>query len=230
MTSFSRFFLPALLLLGACAGTNYVGYGDATDGPEFPSRTVAFEFGQKFYAEMPDCALIMPPATEEGLEVYAAVVEESLSRHMAMKFTRIIGPVERDIMAREMSIDLDRADDRRALAEGLGCETFVLTKINEPGADYLLVWSRVHVGLDVRMEYVYDQSMLWQSRHVAARSGGGLPLSPLGIIVNGFQAGRFAADESDIVASVIDDAVRRMVASLPDARIFRTVKETRSQQ
>ena len=46
MTIIKRFLLPALLLLGACAETKYIGYDKGPDEPGFPFRTVAFEISK----------------------------------------------------------------------------------------------------------------------------------------------------------------------------------------
>lgn len=62
--------------------------------------------------------------------------------------------------------------------------------------------------------------LLWRARHIAERSEGGIPFSPLSVVVDGITSARFAADR-EIVDSVVDDAVRRIVASLPDAISFR---------
>ena len=67
------------------------------------------------------------------------------------------------------------------------------------------------------MARVADDAVLWKARHVANRSDGGLPFSIIGVAVAGFEAARFRADE-DVPDSLIDDAVRRMMVTLPDVR------------
>jgi hypothetical protein len=65
-----------------------------------------------------------------------------------------------------------------------------------------------------------DGHVLWKARHIADRSDGGLPLSPIGIAVDTFTSAQFSSDR-EISESVVDDAVRRLVRSLPNARTYR---------
>ena len=120
-------------------------------------------------------------------------------------------------MARRMACDLVRSEDRLALAEALDCDTIVVTELTGADHSFLLVWSEVRIGLDVRLVRIRDQRVLWRGRHVADRSAGGLPLSPLGIAAQAFSSVRFSSDP-EVWHSVLDDAVRRIVSTLPDAR------------
>ena len=65
-----------------------------------------------------------------------------------------------------------------------------------------------------------DGHVLWKARHIADRSDGGLPLSPIGLVVDTYSSSQFSSDR-EIAESVVDDAVRRIVRSLPDARKYR---------
>jgi hypothetical protein len=65
-----------------------------------------------------------------------------------------------------------------------------------------------------------DGHVLWKARHIADRSDGGLSLSPIGIAVDTYSSTQFLSDR-EISDSVVDDAVRRIVRSLPDARTYR---------
>ena len=211
--------LIASLVLG-CAETRYAAYNDVKVGTEHPNRTVAFEIDRAFYTDFPDCALIMPPASAKGGGQFAALIEMALGRYLTSKFTRVINPTERDIVARRLAADLSRPEDRLALAEEVGCDSFVFTDNLDSHSKNLIVWSQVRVGLEVRMVRVRDGHMLWRARHVASRAEGGLPLSPITFVVETFSSTRFSRDR-EVAASVVDDALRRLVATIPDARSYR---------
>ena len=51
-------------------------------------------------------------------------------------------------------------------------------------------------------------------------SDGGLPFSPIGIVIDTYSSALFSSDR-EIAESVVDDALRRLVRSLPDARVYR---------
>ena len=67
------------------------------------------------------------------------------------------------------------------------------------------------------MTRVLDDVVIWKARHVANRSDGGVPFSLIGIAVAGLKATRLQADH-DVPDSLIDDAIRRMMVTLPDVR------------
>ena len=83
--------------------------------------------------------------------------------------------------------------------------------------DYILIWAQRSVGLEVTMRRTSDHVELWKARHQGIRAEGGLPLSPVSMAVSSFNAARFYSDD-DVTPSLIDDVVRRLVASLPDTR------------
>ena len=70
---------------------------------------------------------------------------------------------------------------------------------------------------------IADQKDVWRARHLARRSEGGISLSPIGAIADTVFSTRFASDR-DVVEGVIDDAVRRMLVPLPNAKSFSVVK------
>ena len=72
-----------------------------------------------------------------------------------------------------------------------------------------------------------DGHVLWRARHIANRSDGGIPLSPIGIAVDAFSSAQFSSDR-EIAESVVDDAVRRLVRSLPNARSYSKLGRARN--
>jgi hypothetical protein len=212
------------LLLGACAGTRYVPYKEGEE-PNVFSRTVAYEIDREFYADMPNCIMVMPPEADVSQKPYTRLIESELSHQLKGKFSRVIGPVERRVASRAQALDVSIPNDRRILAKSLNCNAFVFTKLLSLDPTYLLVWSKISVGMDVRLERATDGRVLWRAKTEASRSEGGLPLSPLSIIANGISTARFTADEADVGASIVSDAVRRVVKTLPDARVFETARQ-----
>lgn len=212
--------LIAGFVLGACVETRYVAYSDVVEGTEHPYRTVAFDIDRAFYTDFPDCVLIMPASLVKGDGRFATLIEAALGRHLMVKFTRVVDPVERDVAVRRLAADLAQREDRLAVAEAVRCHTFVFTDLLEPRLEYLVFWTQVRVGLEVRMVRAGDGHVLWRARHEATRDEGGLPLSPVGAVVKTFSSTRFANDY-EVVESVIDDAVRRLIVSLPNVRDFK---------
>ena len=209
----------AVLVMSGCTGTRYVDFEDAEVSSNLPGRTVAVEIDRQFYEDYPDCVVIMPPSAPPGLGKIAGLVESALASYLTRKVTRVVGTVERDLAIRRMAVDPLHPGDRELLLKTLGCGAFMTTEISGPGNAYYLVWSEFRVGIDARLFRARDGRLLWRARHVADRSRGGLPLSPVGAIIDTFSSTRFSAD-ADVADSVVDDAVRRVVASLPDSRSY----------
>jgi hypothetical protein len=76
-----------------------------------------------------------------------------------------------------MAVDIVSPVDQDALMNGLGCDAFVTMEVIGPGQSYLVVWSEVRIGIEVRMIRAGDRRLLWRARHIAGRSEGGLPIS-----------------------------------------------------
>ncbi len=218
-------FLAMILLLSACAETRYVKYDQSEEGSDFPWRTVAYEVDAEFYSSYPNCALVMPVKSSPGLERLSGLVETSLSRNLTRKITRVIGPRRRDFAIRRLAVEPDNPDDRRVLAETLGCDSLVTAEVIDPGSDYLVVWSRARIGLDVKLFRAGDGRILWRARNSTSRSEGGIPFSPFGVVMDAFSTARFSSDK-ELAESMIDDAIRRLVTSLPDAVSFRDGKNS----
>ena len=223
MSRHSKLWAVILLSgLTACAQTEYVTFGEAGERiPNPASRTVMVEITDAYHDDYPDCVVVMPPAAAPGLKRFPELVEASLSLHLTRKIARVVSGAERDLAARRMAADLVNPDDLDAFMGALGCDAVVTSRVLGPGRTFAVVWSQVRIGLEVRMTRTRDRRLLWRARHIAERSEGGIPFSPLGVVVDGITSARFAADR-EIVDSVVDDAVRRIVASLPDAISFRT--------
>ena len=207
------------LLLTGCAKTKYVSYSEGNGDISPFARTVAFEIDRQLYVELPNCVVVMPPVAVEGLNSYPDKVESALSHHLTKKISRIISPTERDLAINQMSVDLSKEADRNQFFRGVDCDTYLAASIIGPGRNYLIVWSQVQIGVDAKLVRAHDGVVLWQARHIAKRSDGGLPLSPVGAVLDAFWSTNFSADK-EVDDSVVDDAVRRLVASLPDLRTY----------
>lgn len=213
------------VLTAGCAETRYVPYREG-DGETTPfTRKVGFEITREFYVDIPDCVVVLPAVPQGGQQHYDQLVEQDLSRQLRGKISRVIDPIQRRITTRELALpaDLGNPADRLLLAGELDCDAVVFFEV-KGGQTSLLFWSKFSIVVDVRMEKVSNGKTIWQARTEATRSDGGLPLGPFSIFANAFNSARFVADEADVGASVISDAVRRLIQTLPDARSFGAAK------
>ncbi len=213
--------MASALMLFACQ-TDYRSYGErpATGGgaaiEEINGRRVFYRVDRAFYRDPPQCVVVMPPPDDGAPASVTVNVEAAVARHLRDKVRRVIGPLERRRAERRLALDLNDAGDRRRLARHERCNAFVRWRLIGSSSANFLVWSHRDVGLDVEMFRDPDKT-LWKASHVAHRSDGNVPLSPLSAPFAIYVAARFSKDR-DILPSMIDDTMRRLVVSLPDVR------------
>ena len=203
-----------LATLAACGPTRYTEYRAQPQNQSFLERSVARHVGRDFYRPTPSCAIVMPAAGVASLTLRRAT-EAALYRHLVTKIPKVVSPRDRQQTVRRLAIDLKHEADRTHLTRHLRCPVLVEAKIWRSGEDFALIWSRKNLDLEIVM--LREDRLLWKGRHEAGRSDGGLPLSPLSAPIAVARASRLHGD-SDAMVSLVDDTVRRIVASLPDVR------------
>ena len=201
--------VASAIALASCR-TEYRAYD------ERPATSDDAPVERAFYRDPPQCVVVLPAPGGGPAGAAALRIERAVARHLRDKVPRVIGPLRRDRAARRLALDLNHAGDRRRFGQIESCDAFVRWRVIGLSSANFLVWSRRDFGLDVEMFREADRT-LWKASHVARRSDGGLPLSPLSAPVAIFEASRFSNDR-DILPSMIDDAMRRLVVTLPDVR------------
>ena len=213
--------LACAVALASCR-TEYSAYGqrpvtkDAATIETLEGRRVFFRVERAFYRDPPQCVVVLPASDGRAATKATARIENAVARHLRDKISRVIGPLRRDRAVRRLALDLNHAGDRRRFGQIERCDVFVRWRTIESSSGYFLIWSRRDFGLDVEMFRETDQT-LWKASHVARRSDSNLPLSILSAPLAIYEAGRFSTDQ-DMLPSMIDDTLRRLVASLPDVR------------
>lgn len=206
------------LLLSACLTTQYVSYGEGDSSAAALSRTVEVQITEDFYTDDIDCVTVLPASAEsQENPAKQLAVEDAVTRHLQMKITEVIDRRDRNALTRQLALDLSHPQDRERYATITKCRYFALIRPWGGDDQYLVFWSRKALGVEVSITDSVGNASLWKARHVAGRSNGGLPLSPVGAVMSLFEASTHAADE-DISLSLADDVARRIVATLPDMR------------
>lgn len=208
--------LILLALLSGCSQTKYKPYNEEEKSKSNFSRIVHSNLDPQFLKEPPQCVVVFQPYAIGNYD-FVERIESVLIRHLSGKFLRVIGGGERDFKAIRHGFDLTFPADRMSLSEVLECEAFLEFHLIRPKHSYFLVWSKFEMGIETRLFRQRDGFELWRARHIARRSEGGVPVSPAGLAINAYQANSFSAD-SDVVDSVSDDLVRRLMASLPNGK------------
>ena len=121
--------------------------------------------------------------------------------------------------AQARAYDLSVKSGRENLANSLNCDAYVEIDTATIDSLFAVVWTDISLNIRLTLKRARDSKVIWRSQHQTRRGDGGLPFTIFGAGAGTFAAGRLAGD-ADVVPSMIDDCVRRMVASLPDTRKF----------
>ncbi len=203
--------LLGLALLAGCSQTSYVdrnvGRQDAGALNPF-DRVVEYHLDLGFVASRPTCIAVGSVGVAVGAPQGQHIVD---TVHLAL-LTRVPA-----VLPDVTIVEID-PDPASAIFESTirGCPYVLLIEIIAQDDAYLLVWSRKRIGIRARLIRVDDLEEVWSAQHTASRSEGDIPLSPFGAIVSAFRAKDFAED-NDVIPSMIDDAVRRILAAFPMA-------------
>ncbi len=208
--------LAAVFTLAGCMTTSYGAFDQPDETVPLLQRRVEFEVTSAFHRNPPDCVIVLPLRGTSDQE-RAHSVERALARHLSQRVPRVIGPLERRRLERQLSVDLANPIDWQSFAHLSGCRSGLEAGLVEVRDDYVLVWAQRTLGLEAALIRFEDRTLLWRARHLGRRSEGGLPLSPVSVAMEGAAATSFAVDE-DIAPSLVDDVVRRMTVTLPDVR------------
>ncbi len=208
----------AMMLLSSCQSVSYVDYNSAPEVTDTSlSRSVAYEVTPAFELSPPNCVVVLPFGGKEMSSGRGHAVERALARYLFEKVDHVVGPLARDHVAEVQGIDARSSDGMELLLRHFRCDYVIRsTPVGDNGV-YALVWAQARVGLQVQLEHGRRGTVLWRARHVATRSDGGLPLSPLGVAANMFWAARFQSDREEY-KTLTDDAARRIMRTFPNVR------------
>lgn len=196
--------LAAALGLAACAPATQmpaVETGGSTPG---------------LWANPPDCVTVMRIEVDPVVGLPAPAIEAAVARHLSGRVETVIGPARREALTRRLGLDLNHAGDRERFAALTGCRHAALARV-WGGRAWAVVWSEAQIGVDLAIVGLAEGRPGWQTRRVARRGDGGLPLSPVSAVMATGLAARAALD-GGVMESVLDDALRAAAADLPDFR------------
>jgi hypothetical protein len=207
-----------------CTEVAYVRHADQkaiAKGPEEENygRQVDYHLGRAFFSTPPACVMVLPVRSQTLAPKITAAVEDTVGRHLTTRFDRVIDTHRLLGEARRRAYDPANASDLRRLASALRCDAYAV--VDGAGVDsiFAVVWTELSVSLGIAIKRASDGEVLWRGRHRARRGDGAMPISIFGAGGGALAAGRLAGD-GDALPSIIDDSVRRMMASLPDVRKF----------
>lgn len=204
----SNLIILSALFLGGCNSSGQEGI--PVHSVFLSTRPVKVQQDNALYAQPVACVTILPTTASPD-------IEEAVARHLSSRIDRVIGPIERAYLVRRLALDLTHSADQRVFALEAACNYTIEANPYGEGSLYAVFWTRQVVGVHLMLRRAGSDQILWQARYQAARSDGGLPLSPFSAIWNAAEAGAMASDY-DVQRSLLDETLRHITDTLPDFR------------
>jgi len=213
-----RLLIVAVTLLGAggCLNTTYSSNEDAETPSLVPERRVNFFIARAFYRAPPECVTIVT-RHKGGLTHVHRALEDAVERHLRVKFSRVHGAPGVRSKALRLGLDLTNRRDRGIFSRKIRCNAFADIQIEKVEEQYLVLWANKSVSISLHLTRARNGDLLWRAHHNASRGDGGLPISFVSLPLTIARASRINGDR-EIFYSIVDDAIRRMMATLPDTR------------
>jgi len=214
--------LVALLVMTGCAQTEYLHEGEQPENPM--ARTVRVDLKDAFFRIAPTCVAVLPTVSVSSTSpALTDFIERSVARYLSQRVPMIIGPNQRHQITQRLTVDLSDPDGRARFLKGASCDAFIEPQLMAASDDYFVVWSNRSIDLRLRLFQPRiggdgeDDNLLWIARHAASRGGGGFPLDLASLGIGAIKAGSHQMDY-EMNFSIVEDAVRRMMVTLPDTR------------
>ena len=206
----------AVLALAGCS-TKFSDQSASTTPLDASINEVQFRVTDAYRAQPPDCVAILPftVKTSEVSDISpedAADIRKSFFAHLSTQSKREIRLERVDHTFAEVGGDIPK------LGESLKCGAVITGEVTHHGTTFLGIYSRVSVGMTVKMTRASDGTVLWEAQHVAMSHGGSVPLDPVGAAMGLASAVNNAASD-DTMLRVVDDLTRRLVATVPDDKV-----------
>lgn len=202
------------ILAVACGCATSSSYDANSSGdPPIPFlRHVEADIRPDLTGQEVDCVAVLPWREGGDLPI-AELVDASMMRHVRLRFPRIVAQDRVASTLETHGFSTGSAEERERLGRLLGCPLLLQAGLHRAEADYLLLWTRYRLGMEISLRRAGDDVVLWRARHVAERLDGTLPLSIASIAVSVLSAGR-SANDNDVVHSLVDDLTRRIFETL----------------
>lgn len=206
-------------LSNGCMTTTYRSMDEPAAEPSPLERPVDYFLSDQFFQSPPLCAAVWAAPNNLPAEVQAAI-QRSVERNMAVTFSTIRTVDETISIARRLAVDLTHPGDRRVFGRQTRCGALMEITMDSATDNFAVLWAQRGLGLSLRLIRSSDSELLWAARHFAQRMNGGLPLSLISIPFTIARASSLANDK-EAFDSIADDAVRRMIKTLPNLRAQR---------
>jgi len=215
--AYSALIIAAAIILAGCVQTNYKAVDYAQTPENSPlARQVLFHVDREFYRDPPNCVVVLPTLGFQNQRL-AKEITRTFGQRLTGHVPRVILPLERQRISISQAYNFSVQNDLRRFSARERCGFYARAMNGAASEAFMLLWSEKQVGFTLSLARISDNKTLWWASHTARRGDGGIPLSPMSAINSSAMAGKFYRDD-EVIASLMDDAQRRMMQTFPDVR------------
>ncbi|MBI4379136.1 MAG: DUF799 family lipoprotein [Nitrospinae bacterium] len=184
----------------------------------FPRITFAVTY--KVYSELkskiPKSVAVLPFENLTKSEEAFDVIRKSFANHLSSKRYIDLKPHIVDRLLNQAGLTDPKtinAASVKKLGEILKVDAIIKGKITHYERTYAVAYSQVAVGAEVKMYSTKTEGLLWEASDVTRKHQGGIPLTPVGLIMTAISTA-INVKQIELLRSS-DDLFREIVATLP---------------
>jgi hypothetical protein len=155
---------------------------------------------------------VLPFADQTGTAGLAAQVRQSFAGRLSVK--RYVDAELHEIDSRLSRVGDWQAQSAQHLGKVLECDALVYGEVTQAGRWYLGIYSRVFLAGGIRMVDTNTGHIIVHYTYTTQFHGGGVPLSPLGVVANSVLNLRNMSDTQ--MVRVMDDLAQNLTDAVPD--------------
>lgn len=205
--------LSALCLSG-CVTPRYQNVVSSNETQQkLNPNDINYKVSDLYYRTAPDCVVVMKTQTKTP-SPWDKEISVALARHLGTKIDKVIFPRKRLQIEKKNAYDFSLLKERIRFSQHIKCRYYARAQLYDLANEYAVVFSKKHIGIKIDLARFKDDKILWQAAHTIWRAEGGMPLSPLGAL-GGITSAMMFNNNPEIMPSLIDDALRRLMRTLP---------------
>ncbi|MFW5450976.1 MAG: SH3 domain-containing protein [Methylophagaceae bacterium] len=218
--------LLSLLMTGCAMSPSYINDGASADSEAKSANfnPVHYKLEDKFINSPPNCIAILPLQKDStdgqlsnaiGINKLLNLTDEKLEQLRWNLYSHLAPFSYRDVeLSKVNKAVLKIGNDNSkyaALGRDLKCDALLIGTVTDYRTDHFGFYSQVSIGVKMTLIKATNNELLWQGNHVAKSKDGGIPISPLDIVMGIFSATENVSDQQ--LVHVEDDLFRRLLST-----------------
>ena len=228
---FYRLTIPCLLALlfvvveGCSVSPTYIDDNKLSENSSDKEalNPVHFKMDDSFKTSPPQCIAILPlinkmnkeqGGNKETKNKLLKLTDKSLEQLRWSLYSQLAPYPYNDVelaTVNKVLASVDNKTNYAAIGKALKCDALLLGEVTDYHSEFFGIYSDTAIGVNMKLIRAKNGNVLWEGSPVATNRGGGVPFSPIGLIVGLYSATENLSDEQ--LVRVEDDVFRRLLST-----------------